>query len=174
MSAPDVKRLRETGRHAEALALARQGLAAAPGDAALCLEAAFTHDSLGLEADAVGLYRAALAAGLAPAQRREALVCLGSSLRALGRYEEARQTLEQAVHEHPAAAEAKAFLAMTLHNGGQSQAAVQMLLQLLAESSADPGIRRYRRALEFYARDVGRAWPQPGPESSDPGRSASR
>ena len=159
MSAPEIRRLREDGRHDEALALARRCLADAPHDAVLCLEAAFVHDGVGREAEAVVLYRSALAAGLEPPQRRQALVCLGSSLRALGRHEEARQTLEQAVHEHPTAGEAKAFLAMTLHNCGHSQAAVEMLLQLLAESSADPGIRAYRRAIAFYARDVGRNWP---------------
>jgi hypothetical protein len=49
---------------------------------------------------------------------------------------------------------------MVLHNRGRSKAAVELLLTLLAETSADDGIRAYRRAIAAYAEDVDRRWPE--------------
>ncbi|NYV76533.1 tetratricopeptide repeat protein, partial [Streptomyces sp. UH6] len=48
----------------------------------------------------------------------------------------------------------RAFLAMALHNTGEHHEAMALLLRLLAATSDDPGVRAYRRALEFYAGDL--------------------
>jgi hypothetical protein len=48
---------------------------------------------------------------------------------------------------------------MTLHNLGQSTAAVECLLTLLANTSSDNDIQAYRRAILFYAEDIERIWP---------------
>jgi thioredoxin-like negative regulator of GroEL len=53
----------------------------------------------------------------------------------------------------------KVFLAMTLHNLGQSKAAVECLLTVLAKTSSDNDIQAYRRAILFYAEDIERIWP---------------
>ena len=133
--------------------------AAAPHDAEIQYETACVHDSLGFEAEAVPFYRAALAAKLAPDARRGAFTGLGSTYRTLGRFAEARDTLEQGLAEFPDANEMRVFLAMTDHNLGQSRKAVETLLSLLAKTTNDPAIAAYRRAIEFYAQDVDRTWP---------------
>jgi hypothetical protein len=57
------------------------------------------------------------------------------------------------------AAELKTFLAMTLHNLGRSKEGVELLLAVLAQSSADAHIQEYREAILFYAQDIDRSWP---------------
>jgi hypothetical protein len=49
---------------------------------------------------------------------------------------------------------------MTLHNLGQSKAAFERLLTVLAETSSDRDIQAYRRAIVFYAQDIERVWPK--------------
>ena len=57
------------------------------------------------------------------------------------------------------AAELKTFLAMALHNLGRSKQAVELLLTLLAQSSADTHVQGYREAILYYAQDIERSWP---------------
>ncbi len=159
MNASRIRELRALGKHEEALRLASDLAAALPADAEVQFEAACVHDYLGEEAKAVPYYRAALASGLNRERQLQALVQLGSTLRALGKYRDARETLELAVAEFPDAHEAKVFLAMALHNCGESKTAVETLLLLLARTSTVPGISAYKRAIEFYAQDVERNWP---------------
>ncbi len=96
---------------------------------------------------------------LEPDARRGAFTGLGSTNRTLGRFAEARDTLEQGLAEFPDANEMRVFLAMADHNLGQSRKAVETLLSLLAQTTNDPAIAAYRRAIEFYAQDVDRIWP---------------
>jgi hypothetical protein len=94
-----------------------------------------------------------------PDERRGAFTGLGSTYRTLGCFAEARDTLEQGIAEFPDASEMRVFLAMTDCNLGQSRKAVEALLSLLAQTTYDPAIAAYRRAIEFYAQDVDRTWP---------------
>lgn len=158
MNATRIRNLRAEGKHEEAANLAAELASRFPDDSELQFEAACVHDYLGRETQAVPYYRAALDADLSSEHRLQALVGLGSTFRTLGRYTEARNTLATAVAEFPEAAEAKAFFAMALYNCGQSKAAVELLLSLLAATSAAPGIVTYRRAIEFYAQDIERNW----------------
>lgn len=114
-------RLREEGRPREARELLLPLCAAHPEDAGLAYQTAWVHDVLGLEAEAVPHYRRALALpGLAEADRRGALLGLGSTYRVLGRPKEA----------------------------------LELALAVLADTSADPGIAAYRRAIRHYADDL--------------------
>jgi predicted Zn-dependent protease len=83
---------------------------------------------------------------------------LGSTLRALGQYPEAEATLRRGVKRFPEANDVKVFLAMALHNLGQSKAAVECLLAVLAQTSSDKEIQAYRRAITLYAQDIDRTW----------------
>jgi hypothetical protein len=69
MSAAAVLALRREGKHEEARARALALLQSAPGDAELQFETACVHDYLGLEAEAVPFYHAALAGDLSSAHR---------------------------------------------------------------------------------------------------------
>ncbi len=151
----DAVRLREAGEHQEArrrlLALAAEF----PGDARTAYQTAWAHDVLGLEAQAVPFYeRAVSLPGLPEQDRRGALLGLGSTYRVLGRRADAVRTLRQGVEEFPDDGGLRAFLALALHDAGEHREATALLLRLLAATSADPGVRAHRRAIEFYAADL--------------------
>lgn len=118
------------------------------------------HDFLGREAQAVPYYLAALAGHLTHEQQRSAYLGLGSTYRALGQYAAAERTLAEGLTRFPDAAELKTFLAMVLHNLGRSKQAVELLLAVLAQSSADAYVQDYREAILFYAQDIERSWPE--------------
>lgn len=158
MTTFQIRRLRREGKHEEARQLAVALVTTNPDDAGLQFEAASVHDFLGLEAEAVSYYRAALAGDLDTEHRRQALLGLGSTYRTLGRYREAEEVLLKGSSEFPDGNEFNVFLAMTLHNLGNSKGAVELLLRVVASTSSDPNIQQYRRAIEFYAADVERAW----------------
>jgi len=153
------KELRANGKHAEARELLVALVAQSPNDAELQYEAACVHDFLGEEASAVAYYHAAILGPLSEEHLRGAYLGLGSTYRALGRYIEAEATLRQGVERFPQANEMKVFLAMALHNLGQSKAAVECLLAVLAQTSSDKEIQAYRRAIVLYAQDIDRTWP---------------
>src|SRR5262249_46662260 len=145
-------RLREDDRAEEARELLLKLSAEHPHDGQVAYQTAWVHDKLGLEHEAVPHYERALSAGdLSPDERRGALVGLGSTFRALGRYDEAVTTLARGSAEFPEDAAVKAFLSMALYNSGRYRESVSLLLKVLAATSADEEVRRYRRAIEFYA-----------------------
>ena len=158
--AESIRALRRSGDHEGACALAIELARAASQDAETHFEAACVHDYLGREAQAIPFYRTAITLGLAPEQLRSAYLGLGSTYRTLGQYQLAEQVLREGLSQFEGAAEIRAFLAMTLHNLGQPKQAVEMLLGLLAETSADTHLRKYREAIQFYAQDIERAWPK--------------
>ncbi|MER5480158.1 tetratricopeptide repeat protein [Streptomyces sp. NPDC002734] len=126
-----------------------------PDDAAVAYQTAWAHDVLGLEAEAVPFYERAVALpGLPPDDRRGALLGLGSTYRVLGRHADAVRTLRRGTEEFPEDGALRAFLAMALYNTGGHHEAMTLLLRLLASTSEDPGVRAYRRAIEFYAWDL--------------------
>jgi len=132
--------------------------AASPDDALTTYEYACGHDILGDERGAIPLYERALGLGLAEPERRGATLGLGSSLRCVGRFAEAEQTLRRGVAEYADGAEFVAFLGLTLHNLGRHGEAVGLLLRLLADTSAAAPIARYGRALRYYAERPDELW----------------
>ncbi|MER5274964.1 tetratricopeptide repeat protein [Streptomyces sp. NPDC002809] len=134
--------------HEELVALAAHH----PHDAAIAYQAAWSHDSLGLEAQAVPFYERALdGTGLSPQDRHGAFLGLGSTLRVLGRHAQAREVLRRGLGEFAQDAALQTFLAMTLYNLGESREAVRTLLLVSAATSEDPQVRAYRPAIEYYA-----------------------
>ncbi|MFI6083470.1 tetratricopeptide repeat protein [Streptomyces sp. NPDC051217] len=126
-----------------------------PHDAEVAYQTAWTHDALGLEAEAVAYYERALAGtDLSDEDRLGALVGLGSTFRILGRYEESVGTLRGGLAEFPGDGALLTFLAMALFNTGQHDEAMRILLELLATTSEDPRVRTYRRAIGHYAKDL--------------------
>ncbi|MBO3746913.1 tetratricopeptide repeat protein [Streptosporangiaceae bacterium NEAU-GS5] len=145
--------LREDGRVEEARAALVALAARWPDDAEIAYQTAWVHDSLGLEAEAVPYYRQALG-GHGLSDRLGAYLGLGSTLRVLGRFAESVTTFRRGLAEFPGDPGLRAFLAMALYNSGQAREAVSTLLGLLAETSADEQIQRYRRAIEYYAANL--------------------
>lgn len=118
-------------------------------DAIALAEWGGVHDALGLEEEAVGPYRQALANGPDLAREHQVTLQLASTLRNLGRYDEALQLLESL--DAPELGDAPAaFLALTLHSAGQMNAALRTALTALA-----PHLPRYGRAVAAYSRELG-------------------
>ncbi|SDS62010.1 tetratricopeptide repeat protein [Microterricola viridarii] len=122
-----------------------------PEDDALSLfQTAGARDSAGLEAQAAPRYEKALALGLPESERAQATIQLASTLRNLGRADEAIALLRAELAERPAgeyAGAATAFLALALADTGNAQEATQLAVLALV-----PHLPRYQRSVAAYAR----------------------
>ena len=118
---------------------------------AALFELASAHDSLGQEAEAEPLYRAALEGGLDTFRRRRAVIQLGSTLRNLGRAKEAVALLHHERGEPPDELDdaVAAFLALALADAGEPREALAVALTALA-----PHLTRYRTSLTNYAQGL--------------------
>jgi tetratricopeptide (TPR) repeat protein len=146
---------RQAGRLDEARERMLNLSRAYPDDGLVAYQTAWVHDRLGLENEAVPYYLKALSSGqLGVEDRLGALIGCGSTLRILGRYEEAVELLEGAHAEFPDDGGLAAFLAMALYNVGRHHDATRLLLRLVAASSTAPNVASYRAAIEYYAQDL--------------------
>ena len=139
-------------------ALVAQGArlyAAYPGDARVAYEYGGTMDSSGHGEQAVPLYREALAGDLREPYRHRCSIQLASTLRNLGRLDEARAEIEQVVVAYPDSLGVLAFAALIRHDCGEATLALSGLLAALAATSTDPDVARYRRSIGRYAESLG-------------------
>lgn len=150
--------LRETGRAEEARALLLELVASAPDDAQVNYQAAWVHDNLGLEREAIPFYVQAIEKGLSGADLEGALLGLGSTYRALGEYARAIEIFKRGIKEFPHNRALSVFLALALYNTQQYSESVELLLTHLAETTTDENLVRYKRALLFYASQLGKTW----------------
>jgi hypothetical protein len=121
-------------------------------------ERAGVRDTAGAELDAEPLYRAALAAGLDPARRTRAVIQLASTVRNLGRVEEALGMLRDeyaATRGGALADEAAAFYALALASSGDAVQAASVALTALA-----PHLTLYTRSVTGYAAELRGPRPQ--------------
>jgi hypothetical protein len=125
-----------------------------PDDAAALFERACARDTAGIEGEAEGFYRAALATGgLDPYRRCRASIQLASTLRILGQLQESEQLLVTELDLHMAAGasrvlhdEARTILALTYVAQGRPTEAVGLVLSVLA-----PRLSRYNRSMSANA-----------------------
>lgn len=151
-------RLRENGELEKAKHLLLTLLHRDEKNARLHAHCAWCYDALGEERQAVPHYERAIRLGLTGEELSETYIGLGSTYRALGRYEEAEQIFEKAIKEFPDIAVLKVFQAITRYNLGRQEDAMGDLLELLVSPKVDNSISRYRRALTFYARKLNETW----------------
>ena len=127
----------------EALAAQRAGTPEAD------FELASVYDFAGRESEAEPRYRAALADGLDPERRPRAVVQLASTVRNLGRPDDALELLQNPLPERYADAQA-AFTALALLDAGREREAALTALRALAGRL--PG---YGRAVGAYVEELG-------------------
>jgi len=121
-------------------------------DAIALFEAAGARDFAGREAEAEPLYREALRAGLPEPQRAQAVIQLASTLRNLGRAAESVALLREEIGAHPEhrlSGAARTFLALALHDTGDSTEALREALHVAAST-----LPQYGRAVASYADDL--------------------
>jgi len=122
-----------------------------PNIAEVAYQLAWTLDTLGRPAEAVPHYEKAVALGLPPNELSGALLGLGSSLRLLGQLDRSAAILRSGQAQFPENREFDVFLALTLHAQGQHPAALRLVLETLCDTTEDPGLTAYQRALRHEA-----------------------
>jgi tetratricopeptide (TPR) repeat protein len=131
------------------IARMRDLAAQAPHPALGAFELGGSLDSGGHEAEANVHYTAATAGGLAdvdPERAARLVVQHASTLRNLGRVDEAIAMLRDAP-EHPATGAApRVFLALALHSAGRHDQALRVAIE-----AVEPTLPRYNRSVRAYA-----------------------
>jgi tetratricopeptide (TPR) repeat protein len=153
MTHAEVAALRHARKYDEHLAAARAYVLDHPDDVWAHVEAAYAHDRLDLERQAIVHYDAAYRLGVPADERRHFLVGFGSTLRNVGRADDAVAILAQAVAEDPDYPAFAAFLALALMSAGQPRVAVATLLGVVLDTARDR-LDGYDRALTEYQREL--------------------
>jgi tetratricopeptide (TPR) repeat protein len=119
-----------------------------PDDANGLFERAAARDSTGHPDLAVPMYESALANGLTGVRRRRAVIQRASSLRNLGRAQEAVDALSTELRGEPdeLTGAVRSFLSLALVDVGREREAVSVALTALSEY-----LPRYNRSLARYA-----------------------
>lgn len=151
--------LRQAGRLQEANELLVRLAREFPDDPLISYHCAWSYDVMGEEAAAVPHYENAIRSGLSGTDLEGALLGLGSTCRTLGRYDLSRDTLLKGVERFPRNLAIRTFYAMTLYNLNDHAGAMKILLECLAETSADEEIQAYKRAILFYSDKLDEVWP---------------
>ncbi len=141
----------------ERLTAALEAAAAQPSDVRARVEAAFALDRCGDEHGAIRHYDAAWQLGVPAELRRRFVVGYGSTLRNVGRVDEAVVLLTEEVAGDPDYPPFSAFLALALHSSGHGAAALATMLGCLLDVSGRAGgaahpLDGYQRALGEYYR----------------------
>lgn len=131
----------------DGVAAMREVAAACPaGDGRAAFERAGMYDSKGFEAEAGREYELALELGLDDARHARLAVQYGSTLRNLGRYDEAIAVLRAApIHESTGSAP-RVVLALALHSAGRKEEALRVAIEAQVET-----LPRYQRSMRAYA-----------------------
>lgn len=119
------------------------------GDAEALFELGGVHDALGLENEAIPLYRRAIEAGLEGTSALRASIQLASTLRNVGDSAEAVSILESMPNAGVDERARQAFLALALHDEGRHGDALRTALLALI-----PTLDGYKRALTDYAAEL--------------------
>ncbi len=151
-------KLRSAGRAEEARDMLLELVAADPDDAQINYQAAWVHDNLGREREAVPFYARAIELGLSGEDLAGALLGLGSTYRTLGAYQESEAALRRGMEIFPENRSFQVFLALTLYNLHRHHEAMELLLINLAETTSDETILPYKKALLFYAPQLDQVW----------------
>lgn len=122
-----------------------------PNVAAINYQLAWTCDVLGRTREALPLYEKAVALGLTPNELSGALIGLGSTLRELGELGRSADVLNSGQVQFPANREFDVFLALTQHAQGKNAEAMRRLIDTLCDTTEDPGLTAYQRAIRHAA-----------------------
>ena len=149
--------LRNASQHTEALTILLDLNNTNPDDPKLNYELASTFGLEGVRDEAIGFYEHAIECGLGGDELRNAFVSLGSTYRSVGRFGDAARILQRGAAEFPDAPEFDVFLAMTRYHLGEHQEAIRLLLNHIAEFSAEPATQSHKRAISYCAEHLDQA-----------------
>ncbi|MBD7986002.1 tetratricopeptide repeat protein [Sporosarcina sp. Sa2YVA2] len=150
--------LREEGQLNESNELLGKLVKDNPENAELNFHYAWSFDVLGKEAEAAPYYEKALHIGMDDSDTLSATIGLGSTYRTLGEYKKSKQVFERGIARFPENNALKTFYSMTLYNLGETNRAMEILLTCIVETSNDPDVGPYKRAIGFYADKLNDIW----------------
>ncbi|MDQ0350561.1 tetratricopeptide (TPR) repeat protein [Alkalibacillus filiformis] len=150
--------LRKRGNHKESNELLMRLAEEFPNDASINYQCAWSFDILGEEAKAVPFYENAIKFGLPPTDLEGALLGLGSTYRTLGEYKKSKSTFLKGIKLFPDNRALQTFYSMTLYNLNEHSKAMELLLKCLIDTTKDPEISSYKKAIEFYADKLDEIW----------------
>ena len=128
-------------------------------DALVLFEVGGAYDILGMAPEAIPYYEKAIENGLDDPELEECYVCLGTSHRVIGEFEDSVDVLEKAVERYPESYGAKAFLSIAYYGNGQYAESVQMLMETLLDTTADEEIQSYSETLDYFKNNLDEVWP---------------
>jgi len=150
--------LRKSGHYQESNELLVKLAQKFPDHASINYQCAWSFDLLGEERKAVPYYEKAIQLGLPPKELEGAIIGLGSTYRTLGEYEKSKAILQKGIETFPNNWAIKTFYSMTLYNLREHHKAMELLLKCLTETSQDPDIISYKRAIDFYSDKLDEIW----------------
>lgn len=115
-------------------------------DGRAAFELAGMYDSLGFEAEAGAEYERAVRLGLDTARHAQLAVQYGSTLRNLGRLDEAIAILSTAPTHESTGSAPRVVLALALHSAGRKDEALRVAIEAQIEA-----LPRYQRSMRNYA-----------------------
>lgn len=131
----------------EAVAAMREVADACPtSDGRAAFELAGMYDTKGYEAEAGAEYERALGLGLDESRHARLAVQYGSTLRNLGRLDEAIAVLSNAPTHESTGSAPRVVLALALHSAGRKDEALRVAIEAQIE-----GLPRYQRSMRAYA-----------------------
>jgi thioredoxin-like negative regulator of GroEL len=125
-----------------------------PNVAEIHHQLAWTFAVLEKPAEALPHYERAIALGLPPNELSGAFIGLGSTLRALGQFERSAEVLQSGASQFPDNPEFAVFLALTLFAQGRQADALRLVLDTLCDTTEEPGLTAYQRAIRRAAADL--------------------
>ncbi|OEH93770.1 tetratricopeptide repeat protein [Bacillus solimangrovi] len=150
--------LRSEGKHKQANEMLIKLTRNYPENAVIHYQCAWSFDVMGLESEAVPYYEKSIALGLEGEDLEGALLGLGSTYRTLGEFEKSKATFLTGIERFPTNYAMKVFYSMTLYNLNDHDSSMEILLKCVAETSSDPTIKSYKKAIEFYSDQLDKQW----------------
>jgi tetratricopeptide (TPR) repeat protein len=141
-------------RYDEAIAHFRQLAEQYPDEPRAYFEYGGAFDSAGYEAEAIPHYYRAMALGLTGDDLPAVYVQLGSSLRNVGKIDEAIKLLDEGCQKFPDYAALRMFRAFALCSAGQYQPATFDLMELAISHIQTLDMQQYKRAIRFYTDEL--------------------
>lgn len=143
--------LRNASQHTEALTILLDLNNVNPDNAKVNYELASTFGAEGVRDEAIGFYEHAIACGLESDELRSAFINLGNIYCSVGRFGDAARILQRGAAIFPDAPEFDIFLAVARYHLGDHQEAMRLLLNHIAEYSAETSTQSHKRAILFGA-----------------------
>jgi tetratricopeptide (TPR) repeat protein len=125
-----------------------------PKSARALFELANAYDYLGKEGKAIPLYEKAIQMGLTSDYEAYTFLQLGSSLRNVGRVDDAIRVLTDAEARYPELPSISMFLGIAMHDTDRHSEALRTVLTAMLRHLKTPDMDRYKMGLNNYIKNI--------------------